>query len=131
MALLVHFFLKELMEETKKLDYEPKEEREVYEERLANRLGIKTTAGREALKVALDNVVLLDKKHQDYGPRNIEKHGLIGIIVRMDDKFERLAKIFKRKRRRAVNESIRDTFRDICNYAIIALLVDSGKWPKE
>jgi hypothetical protein len=125
MALLVHFLKDNTM--TEEIDKgEPS-----LEEHLCNKLGLKTAAGREALKVALANVQILDRKHQDYGPSNINKHGLVGIVVRMDDKFERLATIFKRKRRRAVNESIRDTFRDISNYAIIALLVDSGKWPKE
>ena len=33
------------------------------------------------------------------------------------------------KRRKAVNESIRDTFRDIGNYSIIAQMCEDGKWP--
>jgi hypothetical protein len=50
----------------------------------------------------------------------------------MNDKFRRLQQLYTgNKRRKPRNESIRDTFVDISNYAIIALLVDSGKWPKE
>jgi hypothetical protein len=98
---------------------------------LADSLGIKTLAGKEALKVAIANIQLLDRKHQDYGSKNISNHGVLGVYIRMDDKFSRLTNLLGKKRKRAMNESIRDTLRDISNYAIIALLVDSGKWPKE
>jgi DNA-directed RNA polymerase specialized sigma subunit len=104
---------------------------EPFEVYVAKTLGIKTAAGIEALKVAIANTVLLDKKHQDYGSKNISNHGVLGVYIRMDDKFSRLTNLLGKKRKRAMNESIRDTLRDISNYAIIALLVDSGKWPKE
>src|SRR5947207_112367 len=57
---------------------------------LIETIGIKTLAGKEALRVALDNVVLLDKKQRDYGPHNISAFGLFGCVVRMNDKVERL-----------------------------------------
>src|SRR6266545_1351116 len=93
-------------------------------EELETCIGIKTQAGREGLRVALANIALLDRKHQDYGSTNIANHGIIGIMVRMDDKFCRLNNLLGKKRKRPMNDSIRDTFRDIANYAIIALLVD-------
>jgi hypothetical protein len=92
---------------------------------------LKTQAGLNALKVALENVVLLDKKQLDYGPANIIGFGLFGVVVRMNDKFERVKHIFNKtgRKRRAVNESVRDTFRDIANYSTIALLLDTNSWP--
>jgi hypothetical protein len=98
---------------------------------LADSLGIKTLAGKEALKVAIANIQLLDHKHQDYGSKNISNQGVLGVYIRMDDKFSRLTNLLGKKRKRAMNKSIRDTLQDISNYAVIALLVDSGKWPKE
>ena len=48
----------------------------------------------------------------------------------MSDKMERLANLFnKGRRRKAVNESIIDTFRDIANYGVIAMMLEEGKWP--
>jgi hypothetical protein len=50
----------------------------------------------------------------------------------MNDKMERLKTLFnKGRRKRAINESIVDTFRDISNYAIIALMLELGRWPNE
>lgn len=97
----------------------------------ANKIGIKTTAGWEALQVAVANTLLLDRKQQDYGPGNMNAFGLFGVVVRMTDKFERLKTLFSKKRNRVLNESMRDTFRDISNYATIAILLDTHRWPKE
>lgn len=95
-------------------------------------LGLQTDAGREALKIALENVLLLDSKQQDYGSKNISEFGAFGCIVRMSDKFERMKNLYnKGKRRRAVNESILDTWRDFSNYGIIGFMCETDKWPNE
>lgn len=57
---------------------------------ICNALEIKTLAGQEALRVAFRNVKMLDNKQQDYGPKNISRHGTIGCVVRITDKIERL-----------------------------------------
>lgn len=100
-------------------------------DRICNEFGIKTLAGREALEVAIANVQLLDRKQQDYGPNNIAEFGMFGVVVRMTDKFWRLKNLLgKGRRRKAQNESVRDSFRDIANYATIAILLDTKKWPQ-
>ena len=74
--------------------------------------------------------MLLDKKNQDYGPRNVSGFGPFGIVVRMNDKFERLKTLFaKGRKRKAVNENVLDTFSDISNYGIIAELLEKNEWP--
>lgn len=98
---------------------------------VADQLKISTVAGRTFLTFALENAVLMDGKQQDYGSKNISSFGTFGVVVRMNDKFERIKNLFNNRRRRAVNESIRDSFRDISNYAIIALMLESKLWPKE
>lgn len=94
-------------------------------------LGLQTNAAKEFLVIALENAILMDKKQQDYGSRNISDFGLVGVIIRMNDKFQRIKNLVGNRRKASVNESIRDTFRDISNYAIIALLLDSKRWPDE
>lgn len=98
---------------------------------LVAHLGIQTTAGREALVLALENVLLLDRKQQDYGSSNISSFGAFGCVVRINDKVERLKNLYGKKRRKAINESVLDSFRDLSNYAIIAHLVETNKWPKD
>ena len=92
---------------------------------------IETPAGREFLKVALANAQLMDRKQRDYGPRNISGFGMFGVVVRMNDKFERIKNLFNNRRKKATNEGIRDSLRDISNYANIAIMLDEGSWPKE
>ncbi len=75
---------------------------------------------------------LLIRKHNDYGPKNIsESPGgpLNGLSVRLYDKVARLENLISNNKK-PENESLRDTFLDIANYAIIGLLVIDGKWDK-
>jgi hypothetical protein len=78
-------------------------------------------------------VALLLKKHDDYGPKNISNAPggpLNGLNVRMYDKLARLDNLISNGKN-PKNESLRDTFLDIANYAIIGLLVLDGKWDKK
>jgi hypothetical protein len=64
------------------------------------------------------------KKRHDYGPSTEEtfnKFGMVSMIVRMQDKLNRLYTLSK-SNDRAVDESIEDTLLDLANYAVITLL---------
>lgn len=80
------------------------------------------------------NADLLISKHHDYGPFNIAgwdrttQSALTGIRVRMWDKVCRINHLLDNDLE-AKHESLEDSFRDIANYATIAQLVLSGKWP--
>jgi hypothetical protein len=73
---------------------------------------------------------LLVKKHKDYGPKNIsESPGgpLNGLRVRMHDKLARINHLYD-SGAKPENESLRDSFIDMANYSIIALMVLDGNW---
>ena len=76
---------------------------------------------------------LLIKKHQDYGPTNISRSPggpLNGLRVRMWDKIARINNLVD-SGATPQNESLRDSFIDLANYSIIALLVLDEVWPAE
>ena len=63
---------------------------------------------------------IFEKKNSDYGDSFID-YGLIGILVRLGDKFNRLNSI---KTKEKINyESIDDTILDSFNYIILALIL--------
>jgi hypothetical protein len=75
---------------------------------------------------------LLLKKHKDYGPKNISGSpggALNGLRVRIHDKLARINHLYDTGST-PENESLRDSFIDMANYAIIALLVLDDKWDK-
>lgn len=81
--------------------------------------------------VYLQAMELMLKKHADYGPDNIAQSpfgALNGLVVRMWDKFARVKHLMVNGAE-PQNESLRDTFVDIANYSLIALLVLDNKWP--
>jgi hypothetical protein len=76
---------------------------------------------------------LLISKQRDYGPGNINNAfggPMNGLLVRMGDKFERLKNLFMFGSGKPQHEPIEDSFKDLANYAIIAMMVQRGKWPK-
>ena len=75
---------------------------------------------------------LLVKKQIDYGPLNIWNApggATNGLMVRMSDKLERLKNLIYNSIE-PNNEALEDSFVDIANYAIIALMVERGIWEK-
>ena len=76
---------------------------------------------------------LLLKKHKDYGPKNISGSpggAVNGLRVRMHDKLARINHLYD-SGATPENESLRDSFIDMANYAIIALLVLDGEWDRD
>jgi len=65
-----------------------------------------------------------------YGKDAVGRFGLYGVVVRMNDKMERLINLTSKPSTITDDESIDDTLRDIAGYAIIALILRSGKWGK-
>jgi hypothetical protein len=75
---------------------------------------------------------LLVTKQNDYGPHAINRApggAINGINVRLHDKYERLRNLTYTGTDPA-HESVRDTYRDLANYAVIALMVIDGTWPQ-
>ena len=92
------------------------------------------------LAIVEEQLELFSKKHLDYGMHNItagtslsneeeRSFALTGLWYRMSDKINRWKNLII-SNRGAQNESLSDTFQDICNYAIICQLVEKGLWKK-
>lgn len=64
---------------------------------------------------------LFIRKNTDYGS-SFEDFSLIGIIVRMNDKINRMKRLHATNEQNVKNESIIDTIEDLYNYSIIALM---------
>ena len=84
---------------------------------------------------------LFCRKQMDYGPSNIamgtelktneeKRLSLIGLIVRINDKVQRLINLVVKNNREAQNEPTMDAFKDLACYGIIAQIVKNGKWGK-
>lgn len=95
---------------------------------------------KEIIKEFITDIQLFDKKQGDYGPHNISKFGVIGVLIRSSDKIERLINLHKnstltgstpKPTTRNTDESIADTWADLSVYGAIARLINKGKWNHE
>ena len=65
------------------------------------------------------------RKQHDYGPNNIAKFGLHGLVIRIHDKIARLENLTSEKRlgeSLVSNESVFDTCLDIIGYSVVAIM---------
>tara|TARA_R110000744_G_scaffold364582_1_gene473168 strand:+ start:79 stop:504 length:426 start_codon:yes stop_codon:yes gene_type:complete len=96
---------------------------------------------KEFQRLQFEQWALFCKKQMDYGPSNIamgtsldtdeeKRLSLIGLIVRINDKVQRLINLVVRNNREAQNEPTIDAFKDLACYGIIAQIVKNGKWGK-
>ena len=79
------------------------------------------------------------KKQMDYGPSNISMGTGVGeainiklattaLVIRINDKVQRLLNLVVSNDRDAQNEPVEDAFKDLSVYGIIAQIVRNGKW---
>ena len=96
---------------------------------------------KEFQRLQFEQYALFCKKQMDYGPSNIsmgtsldtdeeKRLSKIGLIVRINDKIQRLINLVVRNNRKAQNEPTIDAFKDLACYGIIAQIVKNGKWGK-
>ena len=94
-----------------------------------------TAAERNAaIRLILDEkcLPLLCAKGHDYSGdedalKNLRRHGLKGIVVRLGDKYERLDSLVWNDREAQVSEKVEDTLVDMVNYALLALVMMGEK----
>lgn len=95
----------------------------------------------EFKKIQMEQYKTFAYKQNDYGPSNISmgtelktkedlKLSLTALIVRINDKINRLINLVIKKDEKPVNESIEDAFKDLSVYGIISQIVMNGKWGK-
>lgn len=77
---------------------------------------------KQMLIVQKEGLELFKKKNTDYGD-SFAQFGPIGVIIRMQDKINRLANISKTNITLVESESLRDTLIDLHNYSAMAIML--------
>ena len=73
-------------------------------------------------KIQKESLELFTKKNIDYGDA-FAKYGVIGVLMRIEDKLQRSMQITKNGVNLVNDEGIRDTLIDLHNYAAMALML--------
>lgn len=93
----------------------------------------------EFKKICSEQYDLFCAKMSNYGKGNImlggdidneedRKLALKGITIRLNDKTNRLINLLLKNKENVVNESVMDTFQDIINYGVIAMIIERKMW---
>jgi hypothetical protein len=73
-------------------------------------------------KIQNEALELFTKKNIDYGDA-FSKYGVIGVLMRIEDKLQRYMSITKNGVNLINDEGIRDTLIDLHNYSAMALML--------
>ena len=76
----------------------------------------------QMIKIQAEGLELFKKKNKDYGDA-FAKYGVIGVLMRIQDKLQRSVSITKNGVNLVEDECIRDTLIDLHNYAAMALML--------
>ena len=76
----------------------------------------------QMLKIQKEAFELFVKKNTDYGDAFAE-FGIIGVLMRIEDKIKRSLSITKNSLNLVNDESLRDTMLDLHNYSAMALML--------
>ena len=94
---------------------------------------------KEFQQIQFEQYETFCKKQMDYGPSNISMGAGVGeavnkklattaLVIRINDKIQRLLNLVVSNDRDAQNEPVEDAFKDLSVYGIIAQIVRNGKW---
>lgn len=73
-------------------------------------------------KIQSEGLELFTRKNADYGDA-FAKYGIIGVLMRIEDKMQRAISITKNGVNLVNDEGIKDTLLDLHNYAAMALML--------
>lgn len=73
-------------------------------------------------KLQKESLELFVKKNKDYGDA-FAKYGVVGVLMRMEDKIQRAMSITKNGVNLVNDEGMRDTLIDLHNYAAMAIML--------
>ena len=73
-------------------------------------------------QIQSETLELFTKKNIDYGDA-FAKYGIVGVLMRMEDKLHRFMSITKNGVNLIKDEGIKDTLMDLHNYAAMALML--------
>ena len=73
-------------------------------------------------QIQSEGLALFTKKNADYGDA-FAKYGVIGVLMRIEDKIQRSLSISKNGVNLVKDECIKDTLLDLHNYAAMALML--------
>jgi beta-glucosidase/6-phospho-beta-glucosidase/beta-galactosidase len=76
----------------------------------------------QMIAVQTEGLELFKRKNKDYGDA-FAKYGVIGVLMRIEDKIQRSMSITKNGVNLVNDESIRDTLIDLHNYAAMAIML--------
>ena len=80
----------------------------------------------QLVKIQSEALELFKRKNADYGDA-FARYGLVGVLIRMEDKLQRLVSVTNKGINLVSDEGLKDTLIDLHNYSAMALMLIDEK----
>lgn len=96
---------------------------------VAKQLELGNEISKKFVEEALHAIKTFDEKHTEKGLAKLDKFGALGVIVKMDEKYETLADYYDPKTDSEVDEGkLLKLWQDVAVYSLMGRIIEKGNW---
>jgi polyhydroxyalkanoate synthesis regulator phasin len=96
---------------------------------IAKQLELENEISKKFVSEALYAIKTFDGKHTEKGLAKLDKFGALGVIIKMDEKYETLAEYYDPKNEEKVDEpKLLKLWEDVAVYSLMGKIIEKGEW---
>jgi len=95
---------------------------------IAKQLELKNDISKKFVEEALHAIKTFDTKHTEKGLSKLDKFGGMGIIVKMDDKYESLTAYYNPETPPQEKAVVLKLWEDVAVYSLMGRIIENGNW---
>lgn len=96
---------------------------------VAKQLELSNEISKKFVEEALHAIKTFDEKHSEKGLSKLDKFGALGVIVKMDEKYETLAANYDPKNDEKEEEAkLLKLWQDVAVYSLMGRIIEKGEW---
>lgn len=96
---------------------------------VAKQLELQNETSKKFVEEALYAIKTFDEKHTEKGLSKLDKFGALGVIVKMDEKYELLAEAYDPKSESNLDEEkMLKLWQDVAVYSLMGRIIQKGEW---
>ena len=90
-------------------------------------LKLKNNVSKKFITSALGAIETFDSKHTEKGLSKLDKFGPMGVIIKMDEKYESLADQYNPKNAEKKQDNSQ-LWEDVAVYSLMGKIIENGDW---
>jgi len=95
---------------------------------VSKQLELTNEISKKFVEEALHAIKTFDAKHTEKGLAKLDKFGGLGIIIKMDDKYEELTEFYNLENKERDEAKLLKLWEDVAVYSLMGRIIERGEW---